>query len=322
MLEGFKSKAVDNDGEVTFSGLSLYVRKNVPRRVRQLFPEQQYDQFPNLRANLVGIPPVLARVQDKPKNGFANSKIFNSTPSKLMNKKSEPRKIQSLGNSGNRSSKPPRPMEENLPESVKNLWTLANSGDVISQNELGVLYRTGQRGVKKDEKMAVYWYRRAADKGYAVAQYNMGFILQHGHGLTQNYAEAVRWYEKAIAQGDEKAMNNLGVMYQNGHGVPQNDKKAFELYEESAGKGHMHARNNLGYFYDVGRGVKEDDFKAQLYYRLAANQGFAMAQCNLGIMYENGTGVVKSIDKAIYWYEKAAAQGYQKAKDGLKRLGK
>ena len=45
--------------------------------------------------------------------------------------------------------------------------------DTLAQNELGVLYQAGH-GVKQDYEEAELWYRKAADAGFALAQYNLG----------------------------------------------------------------------------------------------------------------------------------------------------
>ena len=40
-------------------------------------------------------------------------------------------------------------------------------------------------------------------------------------GVPQNYAEAVKWYRKAAEQGFAEAQYNLGKMYHTGQGVPK-----------------------------------------------------------------------------------------------------
>jgi len=45
------------------------------------------------------------------------------------------------------------------------------------------------------------WYRKAADQGYVLAQYNLGIEYQLGQSVPQDYAEAIRWYRKAAAPG-------------------------------------------------------------------------------------------------------------------------
>jgi len=60
ILEGLKGDAQDARGSVTFEGLSLYVRQNVPGRVQQFFPG--VEQIPNLKADLSGIPILIDQV--------------------------------------------------------------------------------------------------------------------------------------------------------------------------------------------------------------------------------------------------------------------
>jgi uncharacterized protein len=52
---------------------------------------------------------------------------------------------------------------------------LAEHGDLEAQNYLGLLYDKGQ-GVQQDTKKAAYWYNKAADQGYAMAQNNLGSL--------------------------------------------------------------------------------------------------------------------------------------------------
>ena len=61
------------------------------------------------------------------------------------------------------------------------------------------------RGVPKDLKKAVYWLRKAADRGYAEAQYKLGELYAKG----EDWKQAEFWYRKAAKQGHEKAANAL-----------------------------------------------------------------------------------------------------------------
>ena len=42
---------------------------------------------------------------------------------------------------------------------------------------------------------------RAAGKGLAVAQYNLGCMLRNGHGVQKNSREAEAWFREAAQQG-------------------------------------------------------------------------------------------------------------------------
>ena len=160
---------------------------------------------------------------------------------------------------------------------------------------------------------------KAATQGDADAQYNLGFMYDEGRGMPKDDKKAVEWYRKAAKQGNADAQIHLGFMYMNGYGVPQDDKKAVEWYRKAADQKHPIAQHNLGFMYDEGRGVPKDDKKAVEWYRKAAKQGDADAQYTLGIMYENGEGVPKDDKKALEWYRKAADQGHTDAQAALER---
>ena len=62
-------------------------------------------------------------------------------------------------------------------------------------------------GVAKDDRQAVYWYRKAADQGNANAQYNLGVMYENGEGVAKDDKQAVYWYRKAADQGNSHGSN-------------------------------------------------------------------------------------------------------------------
>ena len=163
-------------------------------------------------------------------------------------------------------------------------------------------------------------YEKAAKKGNADAQNNLGVCYESGRGVQQDYAKAVFWYEKSAEQGNAYAQYNLGVCYYNGRGVQQDYAKAVFWYAKSAEQGDADAQYNLGFCYINGRGVRQDYAKAVSWYARSAEQGNANAQFNLGACYENGRGVNQDYAKAVSWYEKSAKQGNADAQKQLRRL--
>ena len=119
------------------------------------------------------------------------------------------------------------------------------------------------------------------------------------------YREAAYWFEKAANQGYAQAQFNLGLCYYEGQGVVQSYEKAAYWYEKAANQGLAQAQFNLGVCYDKGRGVGQSYEKAAFWYEKAANQGIAQAQYNLGLCYENGFGVKKDLQKAKFWINKS-----------------
>jgi TPR repeat protein len=70
------------------------------------------------------------------------------------------------------------------------------------------MYDTG-KGVSQDHVEAIRWGRKAADQGYAKAQFNLASMYYYGQGVPQDYSEAIRWHRKAADQGYAKALNGL-----------------------------------------------------------------------------------------------------------------
>ncbi len=116
------------------------------------------------------------------------------------------------------------------------------------------------------------WYRKAAEQGNAIAQFNLGVMYFHGQGVPQNYQEAMKWYRKAAEQGQTDAQNNLGRMYYNGQGVPQSYQEAMKWYHRSAKQGYAAAQHNLGLMCANGYGVQKNDVVAYSWLNLAAAQ--------------------------------------------------
>jgi hypothetical protein len=70
------------------------------------------------------------------------------------------------------------------------------------------MYKNGF-GVPQDYKEAVEWYRKAADQGDAVGQYNLGQRYTSGEGVLQNYKEAHIWFSLAVYNGYKPAQESL-----------------------------------------------------------------------------------------------------------------
>jgi len=121
---------------------------------------------------------------------------------------------------------------------------LAEKGDAVAQYNLGVMYDNG-RGVPENEALAVKWYRKAADQGDAYAQFNLGVMYSNGEGVPENDAEAVKWYRKAADQGDADAQYNLGIKYYEGGGVPENNIRAYVWWSMAKTQGHKNAAHNI-----------------------------------------------------------------------------
>lgn len=170
---------------------------------------------------------------------------------------------------------------------VKSLMSQAARGDARASFLLGSAYASG-RTVARDDKEAVYWFRNAAKKGLAEAQYNLAVTYATGTaGVKYNPATAAEWYQKAAEQGLAEAQYNLGTMYGAGHGVARNDTLAADWLRKAADQGMAEAAFNLGVLYEHGQGVPLDSHQALVSYAQAVQAGYSPAAERLRKLQNN-----------------------------------
>jgi TPR repeat protein len=204
-----------------------------------------------------------------------------------------------------------RALEKQGSEAAAVRWyrKAAEQGFAVAQFNLGAMYEQGRGGLAQDEAAAVRWWRKAAEQGFAAAQAGLGAMYEQGRGgLAQDEAAAVRWFKKAAEQGDAVGQYNLGVMYAQGRGgLAQDDAAVVRWWRKAAEQGSAVAQNDLGAMYEQSRGgLARDEAAAVRWYKKAAAQGHATAQFNLGVMYEQGRG-------GLAQDEAAAVRWYRKA---------
>ena len=194
--------------------------------------------------------------------------------------------------------------------------------------------------------MAVSWYRKAAEQGYADAECCYGVCLEQGNGVEKDVKEAVSWYQKAALHGHATGMNNLGVCYERGDGVEKDEKAALMWYERAADRGSSYGCRNAARFYQDGKVVSPDVKKRRqniwkdaqgwgtvmpwfvsagfmslvkewrrilkrhwTFIRLQQEKGNPLGMRVMGVAFRDGLGVRKNVAKARYWFEKAAEKG-------------
>jgi hypothetical protein len=126
-------------------------------------------------------------------------------------------------------------------------------------------------------------------RGYTLAQYDIGVMYLKGNGTSQDNKEAITWFLKAAEKGDTKAQNNLGSMYKDGRGVAQDYKQAVHWYRMAAEQDDSLAQYNLGMIYIEGKGVTEDFQQAKEWFLKAVIKGNANAMRVMGMLSETKT---------------------------------
>ena len=184
--------------------------------------------------------------------------------------------------------------------------------------QLGWHYCSGTF-IRKNIVKSIEWYRKAADKGDAWAQVELGQIYFCGErGVKKDYSQAVRLFRKAARKKDEFAFFNLGLCYDYGKGVRRSDALACKYYTEAAKRGHVAAMCNLGATLANCEGSQKD---AVMWTRRAALRGDCKAQHNLGEWYASGECGLKANRRlAMKWLAKSAEQGNKAASKTLAKL--
>lgn len=204
-------------------------------------------------------------------------------------------------------------MERNDFSKARELTTpLALKGLPSAQNVLGDL------SIHAGEvQQAIEWYRKAAQKGDAKAQNNLGMAYIRGTGVMQDFKEAAMWLSKSAEQGNAKAQNNLSIMYLSGKGVATDLKLAASWCEKAAQQNDPAAQVNMGLKYRYGTGVEIDYAKAIKWLKLASEQRWPPAEYALGEMYEFGLGTPQNLTESKIFYERAASKGFSAAQSKL-----
>ena len=78
------------------------------------------------------------------------------------------------------------------------------------------MYYTGQ-GAHQDYAEALRWYRKAAEQGYAKAQYNLGLMYANGHGVHQDFHLSKEWFGKACDGGVQEGCDPYRYLNQAGY---------------------------------------------------------------------------------------------------------
>src|SRR5262249_58622347 len=87
---------------------------------------------------------------------------------------------------------------------------LAKQGDPKAQHGLALLYETRHGVPVKDDAEAAKWYAAAALQGVAESQANLALMFAEGRGVKQDYKRAAALWQQAAEKGVAVAHYDLG----------------------------------------------------------------------------------------------------------------
>ncbi|VAW65605.1 hypothetical protein MNBD_GAMMA08-2071, partial [hydrothermal vent metagenome] len=97
----------------------------------------------------------------------------------------------------------------------------------------------------RDFQKAYIIYKALAREKNKEAQYQLASMYKAGRGVKQNDKSAVYWFEKAALQGNPKAQYHLAISYEKGEGTNSDIKQAIKWYSEAARQNHRQAQKKL-----------------------------------------------------------------------------
>ncbi len=117
--------------------------------------------------------------------------------------------------------------------------------------------------------------RKLAEEGNVIAQNRLGLFYKVGKGVPQNYGQAKRWFEEAAKQGHAESQIDLGTLYLQGDAPPRSPQMALFWFSRAAEQGVVPAFAKLGQMYQEAQGVPQDFVQAYMWFHLAATNGEA-----------------------------------------------
>ena len=119
-------------------------------------------------------------------------------------------------------------------------------------------------------KEAAKWFRKAAERGHAKAQFFLGELYDNGLGVAEDVDEAIQWYRKAAEQGNADAQTQLGFCYLEGDHVPKNAIEAVKWFRMAALQNDLSGQINLAKCYTGTQDIAVDYCEAYRWFKLAA----------------------------------------------------
>jgi len=185
--------------------------------------------------------------------------------------------------------------KENAEKRLSDWKVAAEKGSVEAMWLLGRCFLDGYGGVEADTEKANSLITKSAEKGFGLAQNELGYNNEHGEGVAEDVKKALSWYRKAAEQGEPVGCQNLGRLYDSGIGVEESKKDAIQWYGKAAEKGYQASIRRLASLYESGfRDMKANPAEAVKWYRKLGEAGDPKATAKAVLMYERGRGVPKN----------------------------
>jgi len=193
----------------------------------------------------------------------------------------------------------------------------AKMGNMEAQFEVGTLYETQTKFLRKDERISLEWFEKSANQGFYRSQMKLSFLYEDGNSVNPpDLQKSFYWCSLAAEQHDDSsAWCILGHKYDCGIGVTKDVHAAHHWYMKAAEDGMPNAQYLLASMYCFGRydsesQTIEQDYEKALYWFLKCSESdpsLEWTNYHLGVMYRYGEGMDEPDYAKAYTYLLKAA---------------
>lgn len=214
--------------------------------------------------------------------------------------------------------KPPR---KNSKLYIKMLQRGADQQHPEAQYLLGNAYFSG-KGVEKQAKIAVSWWKKAADNGSKLARRKLN---RHQSQINQQMLVVRKSKDhfnatlKKAKAGDSLSQYEVAMLYKNGSGTGKNPTETKQWLERAAQQGNLDAQYKLGDMLLSTDSTTNKKLGLE-WLLMAAEASHALSQYRYGQALEVGEGIDKDFTIAVIWYQHAAENGVAAAQQDYQRL--
>jgi TPR repeat protein len=200
-------------------------------------------------------------------------------------------------------------------QAFEQLRTLAAAGFAAAEHRLGLAYESAE-GVVQSLPDAVYWYRRAAERGHLPSQIRLGliyFIEPPAPAAFSAPADAEESRSTGADDTDAPEAPPLGgalaQFFPHGVAIRQDFVEALKWNRLAAEAGAAEAQARLGHQLALGLGTDPDGVEAERWFAAAADAGSSAGQLGLGLHYAGSYGAVPDYPRAAHWLTLSAEGG-------------
>ncbi|MDR1907834.1 MAG: sel1 repeat family protein, partial [Holosporales bacterium] len=193
---------------------------------------------------------------------------------------------------------------------IKEYKRLADQGDAVYQFEYGSALMRGV-SVRRNLNKAAAYFKLSADQGNMCGMLNYAFCLEHGAGVERDPSKAVRIYANLNKRGDLSGKYNYARCLERGIGIRVNKSLAIKYYSCLADLSEFEENSCTRLLQGIM--IYKHPLEAVSYYKFLADLGHASAQYNYAFCLEKGKGVEKDLAEAARYFGLSANQGFCRA---------